>query len=65
MCFEQELEAICQKAAGRSQRDERARADNGSAAYWAKQSFNMENGGSYDLLTPWIYTGDVNALRMV
>lgn len=54
MTFLEECQAVCNKATAMSARQNRATADNGSAAYWLKQQYNYEAGGSYDLLAPFI-----------
>jgi len=59
MAFQDELDAICCKAARRAARDNKLMALSGSLDYWREEQRKCADGRSYDILAPWIYTGEV------
>jgi len=53
--FMASLDRVCAKVTARSARENKARANAGSAEYWRKQHANRKaNALSWDALTKWI-----------
>jgi hypothetical protein len=53
--FMADLNAITAKATRKSQRENKARENNGNPEYWKKQRHNMRhNMNSWDQLTPYL-----------
>lgn len=54
--FMASVNKVCDKACAKSARENRATANNGSAAYWRNQEANRTQGvKSWDVLTKWLF----------
>lgn len=56
MTFEQQLDAICKKVAGKVQREDALKACDADPMYWQRQQLLAAEGRTHASLAEWIAT---------